>query len=71
MDVRQANDRIAEKAKRMRFVSGVPMLCECGDAGCRAIVMIRLEDYHATRRDRARITAPGHSAAEPQVLRSA
>ena len=65
MDARQANDRIADKAERMRFVSRVPMLCECSDRDCRTVVMISLEDYHAIRRDRdAFLTAPGHSAPE-------
>ena len=41
MDARQANDRIAEKAERLRFVSRVPMLCECSDRDCRAVVMVR------------------------------
>jgi hypothetical protein len=75
LDVRQANDRIADKAERMRFVSRVPMLCECTDPDCRTVVMIGLEEYHAIRRDRdAFLTAPGHSADEPHresELRSA
>jgi hypothetical protein len=65
MDARRANDRIAEKAVRMRFVSRVPMLCECSDSDCRAIVMISLEDYDAIRRDGdAVLTASGHVAEE-------
>ena len=68
MDARQANDRIAEKAERLRFVSRVPMLCECSDAGCRKVVMVRLEDYHAIRRDEdAFLTAAGHSSAESHL----
>ena len=43
--------KAAEKAERMRFVSRVPMLCECSDPDCRRVVMIGLEDYHAIRRD--------------------
>jgi len=67
-DVRQANDRIAEKAKRMRFVSRVPMICECG-ADCRAVVMVSLEDYHALRRDpEAFLTAPGHVPEESYAV---
>jgi hypothetical protein len=63
MDARQANDRIAEKAERLRFVSRVPMLCECTDRDCRTIVMVRLADYYAIRADaEAFLTAPGHSA---------
>ena len=76
-DARQANDRIAEKAERLRFVSRVPMLCECSDRDCRTVVMVRLEDYHAIRRDRAAfLTAPGHageaaSSCDLDELRSA
>jgi hypothetical protein len=61
MDARRANDRIADKAEQLRFVSRVPMLCECSEAACRAIVMIDLGDYHAIRRaEDAVLTAPGH-----------
>jgi hypothetical protein len=68
VDARQANDRIAEKAERLRFVSRVPMLCECSDPDCRKVVMVRLEDYHAIRRDgEAFLTAPGHSAEESHL----
>ena len=53
--------RIAEKAEQLRFVSRVPMLCECSEPACRAIVMIDLGDYHAIRRaEDAVLTAPGH-----------
>ncbi len=68
MDARQANDRIADKAERLRFVSRVPMICECSDPDCRAVVMVRLEDYRAIRRDGdAILTAPGHSAEESHL----
>jgi hypothetical protein len=68
MDARRANDRIAEKAERLRFVSRVPMMCECADRGCRAVVMIGLEDYHAVRRDvDAFLTASGHASAESHL----
>jgi hypothetical protein len=68
MDARQANDRIAEKAERLRFVSRVPMLCECSDHDCRTVVMVRLEDYYAIRRDSdALLTASGHSTGESHL----
>lgn len=68
MDARQANDRIAEKAERLRFVSRVPMLCECSDPDCRTVVMVRLEDYHAIRCDRdALLVAPGHSVEDSHL----
>lgn len=58
---RHSNDRIAEQASRYRFVSRVPMLCECGDPDCERIVLISLEAYQELRRDRdAFLTAPGH-----------
>ena len=61
MDTRKANDRIADKAEQLRFVSRVPMLCECSEKSCRAIVMIELGDYHAIRRSEDSVlTAPGH-----------
>jgi hypothetical protein len=68
VDARQANDRIAEKAERMHFVSRVPMLCECSDSDCRTVVMIRLADYYAIRRDDdALLTAAGHSVEESHL----
>ena len=61
MDARKGNDRIAEKARRLHFVSRVPMLCECSARGCRTIVLISLADYDELRRDPAAIlAAPGH-----------
>jgi hypothetical protein len=68
LDARKANDRIAEKAERLRFVSRVPMLCECSDVDCRRVVMVRLEDYYAIRCDSdAFVTTPGHSAEESHL----
>jgi hypothetical protein len=65
MDARKANDRIAEKAEQLRFVSRVPMICECAEPTCRTIVMIALGDYYAIRRsDAAILTAPGHDVEE-------
>lgn len=51
LEARAANDRIAEKAKRLQFLSRVPMLCECSAADCRTIVMVALDDYQEIRRD--------------------
>ena len=47
--VRVANDRIASRAAQLRFTSRVPMLCECHDPGCRAIVPVSLADFHDLR----------------------
>jgi hypothetical protein len=68
MDARKANDRIAQKAKQLRFVSRVPMLCECSTPSCRAIVMVGLGDYHEIRlTEDSFITAPGHGADEAKL----
>jgi hypothetical protein len=61
MDAREANDRIGQKAAELRFVSRVPMLCECSEPSCRTIVMIGLAAYHAIRRSEdSLLTSPGH-----------
>jgi len=61
MDARAGNDRLAEHAERLQFVSRVPMLCECSDRFCRTIVMISLPDYYEIRRDAdSFLTAPDH-----------
>jgi hypothetical protein len=61
MDARKANDRIADKAGQLRFVSRVPMLCECSAPGCRTIVMVGLDDYREIRQtEDSFLTAPGH-----------
>jgi hypothetical protein len=65
MDARKANDRIAQKAEQLRFVSRVPMLCECSRPDCRTIVMIALEDFYEIRRTGdGFVTAPGHHHGE-------
>ena len=58
-DVRGSNDRIAERAAQLRFVSRVPMLCECSDPGCETIVLIDLDRYQELR-ERGYLTAPEH-----------
>lgn len=61
MDARAANDRIAEKAEQLRFVSRVPMLCECSTRACRAIVLIAITEYRQLREESDLfLTAPGH-----------
>ena len=68
MDARKANDRIARKAEQLRFVSRVPMLCECGTPGCGTIVMVYLGDYYEVRlTEDAFITAPGHAVEEAEL----
>jgi hypothetical protein len=67
-EVRSSNDHIAERATWLRFVSRVPMLCECSDPRCETIVLIGLDRYHEVR-ESGFITAPGHTVedAEPAL----
>jgi hypothetical protein len=69
LDARAANDRIAEKAEDLRFISRVPMMCECSAASCRKLVMVALDDYRAIRRDPHNLlTARGHDADRAELL---
>jgi hypothetical protein len=58
-DARDSNDRIAERAADLRFVSRVPMLCECSGRDCRTIFLIELDRYQELRKD-GYLTAPEH-----------
>jgi len=63
MEARSANDRIADKAEELRFVSRVPMLCECSAPDCRTIVLLGIDDYREIRRSGDTFfTASGHDA---------
>ena len=56
--IREANARLAREAERLRFAARVPMLCECGDAGCDELFLMSLHDFHSAYD--AFIAAPGH-----------
>jgi hypothetical protein len=57
---REANERIARQATRLRFVAHVPFLCECSAEDCEEIVLLALEGYAAAREAGGHLTAPGH-----------
>ena len=67
-EVRSSNEHIADQAERLRFVSRVPMLCECDNQRCQAIILVGLHRYHELR-DSGFITAPDHTIdkAEPAL----
>jgi hypothetical protein len=70
MDARRANDRIAEKAQQLRFLSRAPMMCECDKPGCRTIVMISLDEFAEIRRDPNNfLIAPGHQLEGAELQR--
>jgi len=62
-DTREANERIAEAAKRLHFVSRAPFICECSDPSCRAPVLLHEQDYAEHRRTGIPIVHPDHAAA--------
>jgi len=68
-NAQQANDRIVEKAVRLRFASRLPLHCECSDPNCDAVVLIELDAYRSSAEDGAFLTAPGHSVAGAKVHR--
>jgi hypothetical protein len=60
---RASNDRVAQAAYQLRFVSRVPFLCECDDPSCDEIVLLELDEYEHARSERGRpITALGHTS---------
>jgi hypothetical protein len=61
--VYEENERIAAKAHEYRFVSRVPMLCECGHPGCAEILLVTLSEYRRLRREHGELVVAGHSAA--------
>ena len=48
--VRASNDHIARRAEALRFTSRVPLLCECDDPGCQALILVSLDDFRRLRR---------------------
>ena len=64
---RTANDRMRLLADSHRFAPDqrVPFLCECGDPGCREIVMLSIEDYERLRKEPCWfLLLAGHEEAE-------
>ena len=60
-DAYDANGRLARAAETHRFVSRVPMFCECADPTCQALILVELDRYYRVRRDRSLyLTAPEH-----------
>ena len=48
---RDANERIAEKAREVELQQSIPFLCECSDKGCFAHLLLTLERYEQARAD--------------------
>jgi hypothetical protein len=65
---REANDRIVEKARRLRFTARVPFVCECGDPECRDFVLLRADELERARADGpGAVMLPEHRTAPPRT----
>jgi hypothetical protein len=64
----RANERIVEQAVLLRFVSRLPLYCECGDRDCDELVLIELDGYRDAVEHGCYLTAVGHAVrgAQPQ-----
>jgi hypothetical protein len=58
---RNANERIAEKARELRMEPPIPFLCECSDRRCFAGVLLTIAEYDEERAAPERyVTIAGH-----------
>jgi hypothetical protein len=58
---RSANERIAGKARELRWQFPVPFLCECSDTDCFARIELVLDEYEKMRSHPQRyLTVSGH-----------
>jgi hypothetical protein len=58
---REANDRIADRAIELDWRGPFPILCECGDRRCFAILRVTLEEYESVRAQLEQyLVKPGH-----------
>jgi hypothetical protein len=66
---RDANDRIAEKARELGLEQPIPFLCECSDKRCFAHIRLMLPEYDDVRSDPQRyLTIPGHEIAGAMIV---
>jgi hypothetical protein len=59
-EIRASNLRITQQAERLRFVSRVPLLCECGQPDCRELILLHPTAYRQ-QLPLGLVTAPGHT----------
>jgi hypothetical protein len=66
---REANERIAEKARELELQQPIPFLCECSDKRCFAHVFLGLEQYADVRSDPQRyLIIAGHEVVGAVVI---
>jgi hypothetical protein len=60
---REANERVAARARELEVDQPLPFLCECRDQRCFARISLTIEEYEQARSDPRRyLTIPGHEA---------
>ena len=58
---RNANERVAEKARELELLPPIPFLCECSDRRCFAHIQLSLVEYDEVRsRPDTYLIVPGH-----------
>jgi len=68
---REANEQIAEKARKLELQQPIPFLCECSDKRCFAHLFLILEQYEEARSDPRRyLTIAGHEVVGATVVAS-
>lgn len=68
---REANEKIAEKARKLELQQPIPFLCECSDKRCFAHLFLILEQYEEARSDPRRyLTIAGHEVVGAVVVAS-
>ena len=66
---REANERIAEKARELELQQPIPFLCECSDKHCFAHLLLTLDQYGGARSDPQRyLTIAGHEVRGAMVI---
>jgi hypothetical protein len=60
---REANEKVAARARELDVDHRLPLLCECRDQSCFARISLTIEVYGQARSDPWRyLTIPGHEA---------
>lgn len=68
---RDANERIAEKARELALDQPIPFLCECSDERCFGRLLLDPKEYEDVRSDAQRyLTIPGHEISGAMVIAS-
>jgi hypothetical protein len=66
---RNANERVAEKARDLDLLPPIPFLCECSDTRCFAHIQLSLAEYEEARsRPETYLVVPGHGVTGAFVI---